>query len=89
MYWDGHEEGTINYSAVFAFVVVPDGRLWVATYGEDGDIKSAPEPREQCSCYIGKGYSTGGIQHAEPVILSHLEIVTQSGLYLCRSVPSE
>jgi hypothetical protein len=81
IYEDGRDEGETNFSAVFPFVVVPDGRLWITMYDEDGDRTSEPHPQERCSCYIGKGYSTGGIQFPEPVTLSHLEIVTQSGLY--------
>ncbi len=82
IYWDGDEDDPRDsyLSAVFPFVVVPNGRLWVASYDLDGKCVSDPAQVNQCSCFIGKDYKMGTEIAGARLRVSHLEIVTLDGL---------
>lgn len=81
MYWDGDDE-EISYSALFPFVVVPNGRLWMVTYDNDGNSTTDPLQTDRCSCYIDKDYEIGTTPIGVPtwLWLSHIEIVTFKGM---------
>ena len=73
-------------SLVIPILLVPDGMLWSIDYQAGVEI---PEPISQqwCSFYVEKEYE---IQRDRPMIISHLEIATFSGLdqvinHFCRS----
>jgi hypothetical protein len=82
MYWDGDDDKEIDFSAIFPFVVVPNGRLWMVTYDNNGNRTSDPSQINRCSCYINKDYEMGstplGIRTW--LWLSHIEIVTFEGM---------
>ena len=78
-YSDGEDDKKSYLSAVIPFVVIPNNRLWMATYDNDGKLISGPEPTDRCSCFIGKDYEMGTLAHAE-INLSHVEIVTFQGM---------
>lgn len=82
IYWDGDENDPLNtyMSTVFPFVVVPNGRLWVASYDLDGRCVSEPTQANRCSCFIGKDYKMGTERASSRLWVSHLEIVTIDGL---------
>lgn len=82
IYWDGDEDDPLDayMSAAFPFVVVPNGRLWVASYDLDGRCVSNPTQVNRCSCFIGKDYKMGTEQASARLCISHLEIVTLDGL---------
>ena len=80
VYSDGEDDKKSYLSTVIPFVVVPNGRLWMATYDNDGKLVSDPEPADRCSCFIGKDYKMGdGLVRAQ-MRLSHVEIVTFDGM---------
>ncbi len=80
VYWDGEKDEGHYLSTVIPFVVIPDGRLWIATYAEDGAQEEAPRQVDRCSVFVGKDYKMGTTQHQRWLTVSHLEIVTSTGL---------
>ncbi len=80
VYWDGHKNKETYLSAVFPFVVVPNGRLWMVTYDEDGNRVCDPTPIDRVSCYINKSYRMGANTAGATMQLSHVEIVTFDGM---------
>lgn len=82
IYWDGDEDDPLDayMSAAFPFVVVPNGRLWVASYDLDGRCVSDPTQVNRCSCFIGKDYKMGTELASARLWISHLEIVTLDGI---------
>lgn len=82
IYWDGGEDDPLDdyMSAAFPFVVVPNTRLWVASYDLDGKCVSDPTQVNRCSCFIGKDYKMGTELASTRLWISHLEIVTLDGL---------
>jgi hypothetical protein len=84
VYWDGGRKDTetLFLSAVFPFVVVPNGRLWMVSYDEDGNRVCDPTPTDRCSCFIDKDYEMGTKLASARMWLSHVEIVTFDGLRL-------
>lgn len=78
-YHDGEDGEMLYVSTVIPFVVVPNDRLWIATYDNDGKLTSAPEPMNRCSCFIGKDYEMDKLAGAR-MTLSHVEIVTFNGM---------
>jgi hypothetical protein len=65
---------------VFPMLVVPDGRLWSAEFDAAGALVKKPEPIERCAYFVGRNYSARGFPVGDDMTLSHLEIVTQTGL---------
>jgi len=65
---------------VIPFVVVPNERLWVVLYDEDGKRVSDPELSNRCSCFIDKDYEMGTKIAGTRMWLSHVEIVTLDGM---------
>ena len=61
MYWDGDEKEEKYISTVIPFVVVPDDRLWMVVYDEDGNMTGDPKPTDRCSCFIDKEYEMGNV----------------------------
>jgi|GEM_PF-579700 len=82
-YWDGDdddEKQETYQSMVIPFVVVPNERLWVVMYDEDGKRVSDPESSNRCSCFIHKNYEMGTKMAGTRMWLSHVEIVTIDGM---------
>lgn len=82
VYWDGgrSDEEKNFLSAVFPFVVVPNGRLWIVSYDENGNRVCDPTPTDRCSCFIDKDYKMGTDLASTRMSLSHVEIVTYDGI---------
>lgn len=82
VYWDGGGKEAENflYSAVIPFVVVPNGRLWMVSYDENGNRVCDPTPTDRCSCFVNKDYKMGTKMASARMWLSHVEIVTFDGL---------
>jgi len=80
MYWDGHDDKETYFSAVVPFVVVPNGRLWMVTYDDEGNRTSDPEQTDRCSCFVNKDYEMGTALAGARIWLSHIEIVTFDGM---------
>jgi len=82
MYWDKDDDEKNSYSAAFPFVVVPNDRLWMVTYDNDGNQIGEPVQTNRCSCYIGKDYEMGTTSFGTRtrLWLSHIEIVTFEGM---------
>lgn len=82
VYWDGGQEDTAAsfQSAVFPFVVVPNGRLWMVYYDDDGNRICDPTLTDRCPCFINKDYEIGTKTAKARMCLSHVEIVTFDGL---------
>jgi hypothetical protein len=82
VYWDADKSDSekLRLSAVFPFVVVPNGRLWVVAYDENGSRVSDPTPSDRCSCFVNKDYEMGTRLASAQLWLSHVEIVTYDGL---------
>ncbi|MFH1235843.1 MAG: hypothetical protein V1685_02805 [Parcubacteria group bacterium] len=82
VYWDGgRKDPEKNYlCAVFPFVVVPNDRLWIVSYDENGNRVCDPIPTDRCSCFIDKDYEMGTTLANIRMWLSHVEIVTFDGM---------
>lgn len=71
--------GPAAATIILPILVVPDGRLWQAFYDECGRQQESPFWSERCSLYVDRGYSTG-LMRSTNFRVSHLEVVTLSGL---------
>lgn len=80
VYWDGRKDKEVYLSAVFPFVVVPNGRLWMVKYDEDGNRICDPTPTDRISCFINKSYRMGTDMAGATMQISHVEIVTFDGM---------
>ncbi|MDH4215343.1 MAG: hypothetical protein OEV23_00375 [Gallionella sp.] len=80
VYWDGRKDKAVYFSAVFPFVVVPNGRLWMVAYDEDGNRVCDPTPTDRISCFINKSYPMVADFAGATMQLSHVEIVTFDGM---------
>lgn len=65
------------FSTVVPVLVVPDGMLWSASYDRAGNLDGEPKLVDRATCFIGKRYP---VHLGSPLQISHLEIVTFSGL---------
>lgn len=79
IYWDGDKQKTYQ-SMVIPFVVVPNDRLWIVLYDEDGNRVTEPKPSNRCPCFIDKNYEMGTKLAGTRMWLSHVEIVTLDGM---------
>jgi len=78
--WDG-DDYEHCLSSVIPVLVIPNQRLWVVEYDDNGKEVSGPHQTERCSCYIDKCYEL----HPAPTVnmwISHIEIMTYDGLKL-------
>ena len=80
IYCDGEDDKKSYLSTVIPFVVVPNDRLWTASYDNDGKLIRSPEPTDRCPCFIGKDYEMGDGLVRVQMKLSHVEIVTFDGM---------
>lgn len=80
VYWDGHDDKEGYLSAVVPFVVIPNGRLWMVTYDDEGNRVCDPKPADRVSCFIGKDYEMGTKLASATMSLSHVEIITFEGM---------
>lgn len=80
VYWDGHDEKKDYMSTVIPFVVVPNGRLWMVTYDDQGNRTGEPKQTDRCPCFIDKDYEMGSKLASARMWLSHVEIVTFDGM---------
>ena len=73
---------------VIPLLVIPDGRIWIVNYSEDGSLLGSPSLCPRLSLFVGKTWKVG---HVDPAArpgysdcieyrMSHLEIVTLSFL---------
>lgn len=82
VYWDNEEgKNTYCFSSVFPVVVIPDGRLWIVKYDDDGNRISNPELSDRCSCFVDMRYGLGTKIASTVMWLSHVEIMTFKGLH--------
>jgi hypothetical protein len=69
------------FSTVVPVLVVPDGTLWRCAFDLDGNRTAEPEEVSRVPYYVGKVSRYGDLVSANcDYIISHLEIVTLSGL---------
>lgn len=80
MYRLGSGNDQSYLSMAIPIVVIPDGRLWSATYDNDGTLVSEPEQVSRSSCFVGKKYEYGADMKWFSYKVSHLEIMTISEL---------
>jgi len=69
----------IDISLILPILVVPDGTLWVTSFDHQGNVISEPSQANRCSYFVDRNYDPGILTRNEFKI-SHLEIVTLSGL---------
>jgi hypothetical protein len=91
---DATEFGTKTKSKVHTFIlpilVVPDNTLWSVIYKSDGSRMSDPAPTDRCSVYVGQDYRVGEQMRSVYFVISHVEVVTLTGLKdLCMSTFNE
>ncbi len=88
--WNG-EYNQFFTSMVIPIVVLPDERLWVANYNDEGTIEGDPIQTNRCSCFVGEKYEIGHRPMSGSTSLSHIEFLTLSGLrsFVTRYVSSE
>lgn len=81
---EAHEEyrrtGTaVCMTFILPLVVVPDGRLWAIDHDEDGNRVKSPAPVDAIEYGIHKTIP-GPMLNGSPYKVTHLEVVTESGL---------
>jgi hypothetical protein len=81
-YLDGNQDDSEKHycSTVLPCVVVPDGSLWTTCFADDGTRLSGPTQADRCPCFAGKEYLMGSNLAGTQFLLSHVEIMTVSGL---------
>jgi hypothetical protein len=82
MYYEGDDDDSdeVHLGSVIPFVVVPDDMLWIAVYDDTGNLVRRPERATRCSCFVGKHYYMGSNISGAGFVVSHIEVVTISGL---------
>lgn len=78
MYWDDRED--VMFGFALPVVVIPDGRLWVVDYESNGMSKGEPVQIDHCSCYVNKDYEMGNKIARVWYNITHIEVMTFSGL---------
>jgi len=68
----------LTCSVVMPFLVVPNERLWMVGFDVDGKRTGDPVQCDHCTLFVGRNYD---VSKFDPnFTISHLEIVTSSGL---------
>lgn len=67
------------HTLICPVLVVPDGTLWQVKYDDNGSRLGPAEQVEQVPYFVGKEWTVGDL-HRITYTLSHLEIVTFSGI---------
>jgi hypothetical protein len=67
-------------SFIVPVVVVPDGRLWVATYDADGSLLKEPAQANHVPYFVKRTLWSELIANPNEYMISHVEFVTQTGL---------
>jgi hypothetical protein len=67
-------------SIVLACLVVPDGRLWRVDFADDGSRLGDPKAVHDCSFFVGYSVNTKDGLSRMRYQISHVEILTVSGL---------
>jgi hypothetical protein len=82
MYWDGDDDKTSAFALATAIpiVVVPDGRLWMVNYADDGRQNGDPTQADRCPIYVDKRYLMGSGGGQVAFYVSHVELLTSTGL---------
>ncbi len=77
---DGKSIGMTAFSVVIPILVIPNERLWVVSFNEEGVLQGSPGLTDRCSYYVNREYfCKRGMTHDEYCV-SHLEMVTLNGL---------
>ena len=63
-----------------SILVVPDETLWIASYDSEGCLVEGPVQADRCPCFVGREYQVGSKLGLLAHTISHLEILTISGL---------
>jgi hypothetical protein len=70
-----------RFSATVPVLVVPDGMLWTCVYDDDGNRIVDPVQSRRIPIFVGKECDYGRqLFGYQPFIISHLEVVTFSGI---------
>lgn len=67
-------------NVILPVLIVPDERLWFAEYDDKGILVRPPAHTDRCQYYLGKNYYVKEVFHGFNYGISHLEIMTTSGL---------
>ncbi|HLD99972.1 MAG TPA: hypothetical protein VJB59_06930 [Bdellovibrionota bacterium] len=69
-----------QYFSVHPILVIPDGTLWSIQYDENGNTLGEPQTAAHISYYVHKEWNVGKGPSQFAFALSHIELVTSSGL---------
>lgn len=72
--WDGN----LHYALALPIVVVPDGTLWSVGYDDFGTCTNEPFSTDRVSILVRR--SIGGFAMSPELNVSHLEVMTKTGL---------
>lgn len=70
----------IGFCFFLPVLVVPDEKLWVVHYSEDGQMLSDPKMVDRCQYFVGKSFYAKWSWTGHSYTFSHLEIMTFKGL---------
>jgi hypothetical protein len=76
----GELHDAIFVSLIMPILVVPDDTLWAVNYAADGARTRVPAKVDRCSFFVGRDYSAGDRMRSTKLTISHLELVTVTGL---------
>ena len=74
------EKKDIHHSVILPIVVVPNGTLWQDLHDKNGARVGQPRTVDRCSFFVGHQCATGDNAADLPIILTHVEFVTTTGL---------
>jgi hypothetical protein len=71
---------SLGRHALLAILVVPDGALWTIDYSDKGVAKPEATTTDHVQYFVGKKYPFKSYPNQGEFILSHLDILTSTGL---------
>ena len=77
--WMLSRQGASN-TLVLPVIAVPDERLWVVKYSQDGAMNGSPAKADRASLYVNKFIPSSDRLSGIGMWVSHIEVLTQTGL---------
>lgn len=70
----------VSNTLVLPVISIPDDRLWIVKYSQDGTMSGSPAKADRASLYVNKFIPSSDRLSGVGVWVSHIEVLTQTGL---------
>jgi hypothetical protein len=77
--WKLSRQGVSN-TLVLPVISIPDDRLWIVKYSQDGAMNGSPTKADRASLYVNKFIPSSNRLSGIGMWVSHIEVLTQTGL---------